>query len=99
MKLSLIAISIALLVSVSAPVAFADSGPNSPTVTKGAGNQLAAERAGRNSNGGDRAQGGFGPAQSDYVHSLNDAGVGYGQWLTDSWCTGNDGTGGNCGNN
>jgi opacity protein-like surface antigen len=45
---------------------------------------LGAERATRNSNGGDRAQGGFGQAQSDYVHSLQGTGQSYGQFLQ-SW--------------
>lgn len=40
---------------------------------------LGVERATRNSDGGDRAQGGFGPAQSAYVHSVNESGGNYGQ--------------------
>ena len=42
---------------------------------------VGAERATRNSNGGDRAQGGFGQAQSDYVQSLVDQGMSYGDAL------------------
>jgi hypothetical protein len=43
---------------------------------------LGAERATRNSNGGDRAQGGFGQAQSDYVQYLNEGGeMSYGEFL------------------
>lgn len=78
---------IALTLAVAAP-AFAGSGPDSPTVTKGSGNALAAERAGRNSNGGDRAQGGFGQAQSDFVQSINSGATpwdNYGQFLQ-QWC-------------
>jgi len=64
--------------------AFADSGPNSPTVTHdNPSSCLGAERASRNSNGGDRAQGGFGQAQSDYVAYLNASGQNYGQFLQD----------------
>ena len=59
------------------------SGPNSPTVTHdNPSSCLGAERASRNSNGGDRAQGGFGPAQSAYVAYLNEGGtMSYGEFL------------------
>lgn len=67
------------------------SGPNSPTLTNQA-SPVGTERASRNSNGGDRAHGVFGPEQSAFVHQLQQAGTPYGQWLTDTWC----GTG-NCG--
>lgn len=40
---------------------------------------LGVERATRNSDGGDRAQGGFGQAQSAYVHDINASGGNYGQ--------------------
>lgn len=40
---------------------------------------IAQERATRNSDGGDREHGGFGPAQSAYVNSIVDAGGSYGQ--------------------
>ena len=69
--------------------AFADSGPNSPTAThNNPSSCLGAERATRNSNGGDRAQGGFGPAQSTFVGAINDGSAGqpesnYGQFLQD----------------
>jgi hypothetical protein len=64
--------------------ALADSGPSNPTATHdNPSSCLGAERATRNSNGGDRAQGGFGPAQSAYVASLNDSGQNYGQFLQD----------------
>ena len=70
--------------------AFADSGPNSPTAThNNPSSCLGAERATRNSNGGDRAQGGFGPAQSAFVNSINDgtnpytSASNYGQFLQD----------------
>ncbi|HEX3423849.1 MAG TPA: hypothetical protein VHS33_10685 [Sphingomicrobium sp.] len=65
---------------------------------------LGAERATRNSNGGDRAQGGFGQAQAAYVQSLNQGGTEtYGEFLQ-TWMdacpyapgtTGNDTTDGN----
>jgi hypothetical protein len=43
---------------------------------------LGAERATRNSNGGDRAQGDFGAAQSAYVQYLNEGGtMSYGEFL------------------
>jgi hypothetical protein len=43
---------------------------------------LGAERATRNSNGGDRAQGGFGAAQSAYVQFLNEGGtMSFGEFL------------------
>jgi hypothetical protein len=43
---------------------------------------LGAERATRNSNGGDRAQGAFGEAQSAYVQYLNQGGTeSYGEFL------------------
>lgn len=70
-----------------AVTAFADSGPNSPTATNSA-SCMGTERATRNSNGGDRAQGGFGPAQSAYVASLNASGQNYGQWLQTVWFPG-----------
>ena len=64
--------------------AFADSGPNSPTLTHdNASSCLGAERASRNSDGGDRAQGGFGPAQSAFVASVNASGSNYGAFLAD----------------
>ena len=64
--------------------AFAASGPSSPTATHdNPSSCLGAERATRNSNGGDRAQGGFGPAQSAFVQSQNAAGSNYGQFLQD----------------
>lgn len=80
----------------AAPAVAQKSGPNSPTITHdNPSSCLGAERAGRNSNGGDRAQGGFGQAQSDYVHSLNAAGdMSYGEWLQ-TWmqsCTNAPGT-------
>ena len=70
--------------AVLAPAAFADS-TATPSTSTGAGQPSAnatamgVERATRNSNGGDRAQGGFGPAQSAYVDSIRDAGGNYGQ--------------------
>ena len=82
---------IAILASVAellAPPALAQqgtprSGPNSPTTTHdNPSSCLGAERASRNSNGGDRAQGGFGQAQSDYVAYLNAGGtMSYGEFL------------------
>jgi hypothetical protein len=62
--------------------ATARSGTNSPTATHdNPSSCLGAERATRNSNGGDRAQGGFGQAQSNYVQSLVDQGMTYGEAL------------------
>ena len=59
------------------------SGANNPTATHdNPSSCLGAERATRNSNGGDRAQGAFGQAQSDYVAFLNAGGeMSYGEFL------------------
>lgn len=58
------------------------SGTNSPTASHdNPSSCLGAERATRNSNGGDRAQGVFGQDQSAYVADLNASGDSYGQWL------------------
>lgn len=60
------------------------SGENSPTLShENPSSCLGAERASRNSNGGDREQGAFGEAQSAYVKYLREApeGMSYGQWL------------------
>ncbi|MET3667615.1 hypothetical protein [Caulobacter sp. 1776] len=60
------------------------NGANSPTLTHdNPSSCLGAERASRNSNGGDREHGAFGEAQSAYVHYLLEApeGMSYGQWL------------------
>jgi len=68
----------ALALSAFSGTALAASGPDSPTATHdNPSSCLGAERATRNSNGGDRAQGGFGPVQSDFVQSNQP----YGQWL------------------
>jgi len=78
MKTLLIAMTV---VSLSGGVSFAATPTNGGGV--GQPNDNAApvgiERATRNSDGGDRAQGGFGPAQSAYVHSINESGGNYGQ--------------------
>jgi hypothetical protein len=83
----LILISAAALIAVGSP-AFSQqgtpkSGTNSPTRTNDNPSAcLGAERAGRNSNGGDRAQGGFGPAQRAEVQRLRDEeGMNYGEAL------------------
>ena len=56
------------------------SGTNSRTATHtNPSSCLGAERATRNSNGGDRAQGGFGQAQSEQVQADKAAGTNYGQ--------------------
>jgi hypothetical protein len=61
---------------------FVGSGADSPTATHdNPSSCLGAERATRNSNGGDRAQGGFGPAQSAFVQSVNESGSNYGTVL------------------
>lgn len=79
MKLIVLAAAAAL---VSLTPAAAKPGPQSPTATHdNPSSCLGAERATRNSNGGDRAQGGFGPAQSAYVAELEASGIDYGQWL------------------
>ena len=61
----------------------ARSGANNPTATHdNPSSCLGAERATRNSNGGDRAQGEFGQAQSDYVQFLNEGGeMSFGEFL------------------
>ena len=63
--------------------AFAQPGTNSPTLTHdNPSSCLGAERASRNSNGGDRQHGAFGQAQSDYVQYLNEGGtMTYGEFL------------------
>lgn len=54
-----------------------------PALAEGAGNPqdgcLGEERAERNSAGGDREKGDFGPAQSDFAQANQP----YGQWLKD----------------
>lgn len=82
MRKLLTAAAMAGLCSVGAP-SFAQPGPNSPTLTHtNPSSCLGAERASRNSNGGDRAQGVFGQAQSDYVAYLNQGGTEtYGEFL------------------
>ena len=79
-----IAIIVATGSMVLVPSAFASSGTDSPTATHdNPSGCLGAERAVRNSNGGDRAQGGFGPAQSSWVAEVRDAGLTYGEWLAE----------------
>jgi hypothetical protein len=64
--------------------AFGDPGPDSPTATHdNPSSCLGAERATRNSVGGDRAQGGFGPAQAEWIAEVKAAGLNYGQWLAE----------------
>ena len=82
------------ILSLAAAVAICSGAPAFAQVTNGGGvaqapathsnpsSCLGAERATRNSNGGDRAQGGFGQAQSDYVHYLQQGGtMSYGEFL------------------
>jgi hypothetical protein len=60
------------------------SGANSPTLDHdNPSSCLGAERASRNSNGGDREHGAFGDEQSAYVAYLIEApeGMSFGQWL------------------
>jgi hypothetical protein len=73
----------AAAICVSVPAFAQSSGANSPTLTHdNPSSCLGAERASRNSNGGDRAQGAFGKAQSAYVQSLNEDGtMSYGEFL------------------
>lgn len=80
MRLKKFVVSVGIGVALSAPpgAALADSGPNSPTATHdNPSSCLGAERATRNSNGGDRENGGFGPGQADFVQAQQP----YGQWL------------------
>lgn len=71
----------ALALCSTAPV-LARPGTDSPTLThENPSSCLGAERASRNSKGGDRAQGGFGQAQSAYVHDLQEDGTSYGEFL------------------
>jgi hypothetical protein len=87
--MKLVALGMIAALSVATP-AFADhgkgnarSGAASPTLNNNA-SCVGAERASRNSRGGDRDQGDFGPAQSGFVQDLNDGGSSFGQWLQDS---------------
>lgn len=77
-----VALALAASVLAVAP-AGAQSGADNPTVTHdNPSSCLGAERASRNSAGGDREKGAFGQAQSDYVQSLNEAGeMSYGEFL------------------
>ncbi len=77
MRKVLLAAAAASLVSFSGG-AIAASGPDSPTATHdNPSSCLGAERATRNSAGGDREKGGFGPEQADWVKTHQP----YGQWL------------------
>ena len=68
--------AVAVLAAPSAAVG--DPGTDNPTATHdNPSSCLGAERATRNSNGGDREHGGFGPAQSEFVKAEQP----YGQWL------------------
>ena len=88
--------AVALSLCCGAPAVAQSTGTNSPTLTHtNPSSCLGAERASRNSNGGDRAQGGFGQAQSDYVQSLQGTGQSYGEFLQ-TWmdqCTNAPGSG------
>ena len=79
MKTKIFGMAFAGALAISAVgTALAASGPDSPTATHdNPSSCLGAERATRNSNGGDREHGGFGPAQSDFVKAESP----YGQWL------------------
>jgi hypothetical protein len=60
------------------------SGSNSPTATHdNPSSCLGAERATRNSNGGDREHGLFGPAQAAFVAAQRLLGINYGEFLGD----------------
>src|SRR5687768_5786398 len=62
--------------------ASARPGEDSPTATnENPSSCLGAERATRNSAGGDREKGGFGEAQSTYVATLNASGTSFGEFL------------------
>lgn len=80
MKLIVLAAAAATMMSAPSFAAHgngnARSGAASPTVTnENPSSCLGAERASRNSRGGDRDQGGFGQAQSDYIALINDGGT------------------------
>jgi hypothetical protein len=95
----IVTVAAATAIAFTAPAFAQSSGPNSPTITHdNPSSCLGAERAGRNSNGGDRAHGGFGAAQSAYVQMLNEGGtMSYGDFLQ-TWmdsCTNAPGTTGN----
>lgn len=72
MKKLILSLVLALSIVSSGGAVFADNN-NAPATTT----CLGAERALRNSNGGDREHGLFGPAQSAYVKEVQP----YGQWL------------------
>lgn len=73
-----LAVGFGVVLLAPSATAFADPGPDSPTATHdNPSSCLGAERATRNSAGGDRAQGGFGPGQSEFVRAHQP----YGQWL------------------
>jgi hypothetical protein len=78
MKRLLMALGVAGLVAVSAAGGASAAGAGQPSENASC---MGIERATRNSNGGDREHGGFGPLQSDYVKSVQP----YGQWLQDEW--------------
>ena len=83
-RIAVVAASTALALPMLAGAATAG-----PQISDGAGqpnenaNCLAQERATRNSAGGDRDHGRFGPAQSAYVHTLNESGTNFGAFLQD----------------
>ena len=77
-----LALAAAAAVLAVAP-ASARPGADNPTATHdNPSSCLGAERATRNSAGGDREKGAFGQAQSDYVRLLNETGeMSYGEFL------------------
>jgi hypothetical protein len=81
--MKIIALAAVAALAVAPTASFAQPGSANPTAThSNPSSCLGAERATRNSNTGDRAQGGFGDAQSAYVASLNAGGtMSYGEFL------------------
>lgn len=82
MKLTLLAAAAATLIAAPSFAAHgngnARSGAASPTATnENPSSCLGAERATRNSRGGDRDQGVFGEEQSAYIALINDGGTDY----------------------
>ena len=78
MKRLLMAFGVAGLVAVSAAGGASAAGAGQPSEHASC---MGIERATRNSNGGDRDHGQFGPLQSAFVQAEQP----YGQWLQNEW--------------
>ena len=77
MRKSIFAIAAAGMMTVAAVSGFSASAAGTPSANASC---MGIERATRNSNGGDRDHGGFGPVQSDFVQQNQP----YGQWLEEA---------------